>query len=112
MLGVNVHRSGIDIRGNGAAYLFMSATAVLLDARSGREIWSVDVDGRNRLTPFLYGGNDRVPTGVITAGVLNTVTVADFQRALEQLADFSSDAISERLREELRDAREKGRRSS
>ncbi|MEO7217079.1 MAG: hypothetical protein ABI026_02720 [Gemmatimonadaceae bacterium] len=104
LLEVNMHNSGIDIRGQHAAYLFMSATAVLLDARSGREIWSFDVDGRNRLTPFLYGGN-RMPTGAITASVLNTVSIEDFQRALEQLADFSSNEITDRLREALRDVR-------
>ena len=107
VLEVNMHNSGIDIRGQNAAYLFMSATAVLLDARSGREIWSFDVRGRNRLTPFLFGDN-RVPTGAITAGVLNTVSVADFQRALEQLADFSSNEITDRLREALRDVRQSG----
>jgi outer membrane protein assembly factor BamB len=106
LLELTMHSSGIDVSGERAAYLFMSATAVLIDARSGREIWSFDVDGRNRLTPFLYGGDARVPTGAITAGVLNTVTVADFQRALEQLADFSSNAITDRLREALRDARD------
>ncbi len=105
VLEVNMHSSGIDIRGQNAAYLFMSATAVLLDARSGREIWSFDVDGHNRLTPFLFGDN-RVPTGAITAGALSTVSVADFQRALEQLADFSSNEITDRLREALRDARD------
>ena len=68
VLEVNVHRSGIDIRGNSAAYLCMSATAVLLDERSGRGIWSFDVNGRDRLTPFLYGGNDRVPTGRLRRG--------------------------------------------
>lgn len=104
LLEVDMHNSGIDIRGQSAAYLFMKATAVLLDARSGREIWSFDVNGRNRLTPFVYGGN-RVPTGAITASVLNTISVADFQRAMEQLADFSSNEITDKLREALRDAR-------
>jgi hypothetical protein len=37
------------------------------------------------------------------------VTVADFQRALEQLADFSSNEITDTLREALRDVREKNR---
>jgi len=104
LLELNMRGSGIDIRGSRSASVFMSATAVLLDARTGREIWSFDVDGRNRLTPFLYGAN-RAPAGAITAAVLNTVTVADFHRALEQLVDFSSNEITERLRAELRDAR-------
>ena len=105
LLEVTMHGSGIDVRSPRAAYAFMSATAVLLDARSGREIWSFDVDGRDRLTPFLYGGH-QVPVGVITAGVLSTVSVADFQRALEQLADFSSNEITDGLREALRDVRQ------
>jgi hypothetical protein len=104
ILEVHVHSSGIDIRGQSAAYAFMTATAVLLDGPSGREIWSYNVNSRNRLTPFLYGGN-RVPTGGITAAVLNSVTVADFQHAVEQLTDFSSNEISDGLREALRDAR-------
>ena len=104
LLELNMRGSGIDIRGSRSASVFMSATAVLLDARTGREIWSFDVNGRNRITPFLYGAN-RAPAGAITAAVLNTVTVADFQRALEQLVDFSSNEITERLRSELRDAR-------
>ena len=105
VLEVNMHNSGIDIRRQSTAYLFMNATAVLLDARTGREIWSFDVDGRNRLTPFLYGGN-RVGAGAITAAALSTVSVADFQRALEDLADFSSNEISDGLRQALRDARQ------
>jgi hypothetical protein len=105
LLEVNMHNSGIDLRRQSTAYLYMNATAVLLDARTGREIWSYDVDGRNRLTPFLYGGN-RVGAGAITAAVLSTVTVADFQRALEELADFSSNEISDGLRGALRDARQ------
>jgi len=104
LLELNMRGSGIDIRGSRTASVFMNATAVLLDARTGREIWSFDVDGRNRLTPFLYGAN-RAPAGAITAAVLSTVTVADFHRALEQLVDFSSNEITERLRAELRDAR-------
>lgn len=48
VLEVNMHNSGIDLRRQSTAYLFMNATAVLLDGRTGREIWSFDVDGRNR----------------------------------------------------------------
>ena len=105
LLEVNMHNSGIDLRRQRTAYLYMNATAVLLDARTGREIWSFDVDGSNRLTPFLYGGN-RVGVGAITAAALSTVSVADFQRALEELANFSSNEISDGLREALRDARQ------
>jgi len=104
LLELNMRGSGIDIRGSRSASIFMSATAVLLDARTRREIWSFDVNGRDRITPFLYGTN-RAPAGGITAAVLSTVTVADFHRALEQLVDFSSNEITERLRSELRDAR-------
>lgn len=57
------------------------------------------------MTPLLYGGN-RVGAGAITAAALGTVSVADFQRALEDLADFSSNEISDGLRQALRDARQ------
>ena len=69
-------------------YLAAKPTA---DSRSADFVLEVNVDnsgidvrGRSRLTPFLYGKNDRVPTGAITAAVLNTVSVAGFQRALER----------------------------
>ena len=105
LLEVDMHSFGIDARDESAAYLFMNATAVLLDARTGRELWSHDLHGYDRLTPYVRG-TDPIPGGVITAGALGQVSVPEFQRVLEQLAYYSSDRITDELRAALRDARE------
>jgi hypothetical protein len=106
LLEVDMRSFGIDARGESAAYLFMNAETVLLDARTGREIWNLKVRGRDRLTPFVRGG-DHVPAGIITAGALSTVSVEEFQRVLEQLSDYSSDLITDELRAALRDVRKR-----
>jgi hypothetical protein len=105
LLEVDMHSFGIDARDESAAYLFMNATAVLLDARTGRELWSHDLQGYDRITPYVRG-TEQLPTGIITAGALGQVSVPEFQRVLAQLADYSSDRITDELRAALRDARE------
>ncbi|HET7583871.1 MAG TPA: hypothetical protein VFK13_03135 [Gemmatimonadaceae bacterium] len=104
VLEVQMRNVGIDARGESAAYLFTNAQVVLLDRRTGTEIWSTEVHGTDRLTPFVRG-TDHVPGGIITAGTLDLVTVADFEQALQQLADFSSTLVSDELRSALRDVR-------
>ncbi len=104
LLEIQMRNVGIDARGESAAYLFTNAEVVLLDRHTGREIWSAAVHGTDRLTPFVRG-TDHVPGGIVTAGTLSLVTVADFQEALEQLADFSSTLVTDRLREDLRGVR-------
>lgn len=104
LLEVHMRSFGIDVRGRGAAELYTNAEVVLLDRRTGREIWDVSVRATDRLTPRVYGAG-RLPGTVITAGTLHTVTVADFQDALDQLVQLSSNAIADELRESLRDAR-------
>jgi len=42
---------------------------------------------------------------VITASTLGSVSVADFQGALNQLMDYSSNLITNELRSALRDVR-------
>ena len=103
ILEVQMRRFGLDVRGQSAAYLFTQAEAVLLDRRTGREIWSRDVRGTSRLTPFVR--SDHLPAGAITAATLSTVSVHDFQLALEQLMSFSSTLITDELRGDLRDVR-------
>jgi hypothetical protein len=107
LLEVDMHSFGIDARDESAAYLFMNATAVLLDAHTGRELWSHDLHGYDRITPYIHG-TEPLPTGIITAGALGQVTVAEFQRVLEELASYSSDRITDELRAALRDARNDG----
>jgi hypothetical protein len=104
LLEVNMRDFGIDARGQSTAYLYMDAEAVLIDSHTGHEIWNLNVHGYDRLTPFVRG-TERVPTGIITAGVLHTVSVEDFQRVLEQLSDYSSDVITSNLRDALWDVR-------
>lgn len=106
VLEVEMKEFGIDARSNNATYLYSRAEAVLLDRRSGREIWSKTVKGTDRLTPFIVGTMD-APSAIFTAATLHTVTVAQFQRALEQLVVLTSNRIASELREDLRDAREK-----
>lgn len=104
LLEVHMRSYGIDVRGRGAATLYTNAEVVLLDRRTGREIWNTRVRGTDRLTPRVWGA-DRLPGTIITAGTLHTVTVADFQDALDQLVQLSSNVIADELRESLRDAR-------
>jgi hypothetical protein len=106
LLEVHMRNYGLDARSESAAYLFTNAEAVLLDRRTGREIWNAEVHGTDRLTPLVRGtGSIPGAGGVITAGTLHTVSVADFQEALNQLLTLSSTRIADELRSSLRDAR-------
>ncbi|HEX6964668.1 MAG TPA: hypothetical protein VF166_02640 [Gemmatimonadaceae bacterium] len=104
LLEVNLTDYGIDARGQSAAYLYMKAQVVLLDHHDGHEIWDSNVSGWNRLTPFVRAG-EHVPTGIITAGVLSTVSVDDFQQVLQELSDYTSDIVTNELRNALWDVR-------
>jgi len=106
LMEVRMERFGINAKADEAAYLFTYAEAVLLDRRTGREIWNVNVHGRDRLTPYV-ASTSPIPGSVITAGTLGSVSVADFQGALNQLMDYSSNLITDELRAALRDVRNK-----
>lgn len=106
VLEVNMRSFGLDARYSTASYLYTRAEAVLIDRHTGREIWSVNVRGRDRLTPWVHGTRD-IPSAVINAGTLSTVTVQDFQEALDQLVTYTSNLITSELREKLRDVRDK-----
>ena len=106
LLEIRMESFGIDARSNHATYLYAEAEAVLIDRRTGREIWSEDVRGSDRMTPYVVG-TPNVPSAIFTAATLHTVTVADFERALNGLVAFTSDLITEELREKLRDVRER-----
>jgi hypothetical protein len=106
LMEVRMERFGINAKADEAAYLFTFAEAVLIDRRTGREIWNVNIHGRDRLTPYVES-NSRIPGSVITASTLGSVSVADFQNALNQLMDLSSNSITDELRAALRDVRNK-----
>jgi hypothetical protein len=104
LMEVRMERFGINAKADEAAYLFTFAEAVLIDRRTGREIWNVNIHGRDRLTPYVES-DSRIPGSVITASTLGSVSVADFQNALNQLMDSSSNLITNELRAALRDVR-------
>jgi hypothetical protein len=106
LMEVRMERFGINAKADEAAYLFTFAEAVLIDRRTGREIWNSNVHGRERLTPYVESSSP-IPGSVITASTLGSVTVADFQGALNQLMDYSSTLITNELRSALRDVRDK-----
>ena len=106
ILEVTMRSFGIDARSNTATYLYTRAEAVLLDRHTGREIWSVRVNGTDRLTPWVRG-TANIPSAIITAGTLSAVTVEDFQQALEQLVTYTSNLITAELRAKLRDVRDR-----
>src|SRR5512132_2981774 len=106
LMEVRMERFGINAKADEAAYLFTYAEAVLLDRRTGREIWNVNIHGRDRLTPYVESSSP-IPGSVIAAGTLGRVSVADFQGALNQLMDYSSNLITNELRSALRDVRNK-----
>lgn len=104
LLEVYVRQYGIDARGSRPARVFMKVEAVLLDRRSGHEVWNVEVDSHDRLTPSVRHGNE-LPADIVTAGTLHTVTVEQLESALADLIDFTADYVTNELREDLRDVR-------
>jgi hypothetical protein len=104
LMEVRMDRFGINAKADEATYLFTYAEAVLLDRRTGREIWNVNIHGRDRLTPYVQS-NSPIPGSVIAAGTLGSVSVSDFQGALNELIDLSSNLITNELRAALRDVR-------
>ena len=106
LMEVRIERFGINAKADEATYLFTYAEAVLLDRRTGREIWNVNIHGRDRLTPYVQS-NSPIPGSVIAAGALGSVSVSDFQGALNELIDLSSNLITNELRAALRDVRNK-----
>jgi hypothetical protein len=104
VMEIHMHNFGIDARNSSAAYLYTNAEAVLLDRRTGREIWRVFANGTDRLTPKVNGPAG-LPDAIITAGALRVLTVSDFQTALDDLVTLSSNLIADQLRYSLRDVK-------
>lgn len=102
LLEVDVLEMGLDARTE-RLHLFVSSEVVLLDARSGREIWASHVRSSDPL------GSDAVDGGVLgdilSAGTLSQLSVDDFERLLGRLADYGADRVARELRGDLRDAR-------
>lgn len=103
LLELGVRDYGIDARSGRDARLFVVADVILLERETGREIWSTEVRGRDRLVPSVEGVD--LPSDIFTAGGLTRISVDDFEGILRGLADVSADAVADQLREDLRDAR-------
>ncbi len=103
LLEMHMRNYGINASGSTAS-LYTNAEAVLLDRRTGREIWNVKVHGTDRIAPRVRGAGG-VGGSIIAAGALHTMTVADFELALDQLMSLSSNVVADELRAALRDVR-------
>lgn len=104
LLEIHMRNYGLDASGSSTATLYTNAEAVLLDRRTGREIWNVKVHGTDRLTPRIRGTGG-VGGSILAAGTLHTMTVEDFQAALDQLMSLSANVVADELRSALREAR-------
>lgn len=105
VLDLRVRSYGVSARNwQSAAQLYLEADVVLLDAATGVEIWTTEVRGWDALTPRVAGTGD-VPRDIVTAAGLLTVSVEDLERTLQRVVDVSADAVTDELREKLRDVR-------
>jgi hypothetical protein len=106
-LEVRIREYGIDAEEwAAAAQFFVDAEVVLFDGRDGSEIWESRIQERDPMMPYVFGsGGSRAARDIITAAVLVDMSEEEIARALEQLADYAADKISERLRDSREDAR-------
>ena len=104
LLEVDIRHFGLSARRNGA-YMVVDGEAVLLDGRTGREIWDADVTGSDRVTPGVWGSPDAVGD-VVTASVLSQISVEEFEQIVTALTDFVADRIGRELRSDLRGVRD------
>ncbi|HEX2168215.1 MAG TPA: hypothetical protein VHG09_13355 [Longimicrobiales bacterium] len=108
VLDLRVRSYGVSARDwQSAAQLYLEADVVLLDAATGVEIWTTRVNGWDAITPRVAGTGD-VPSDIIKAAGLLTVSVDDLERTLQRVVDISADAVTDELREKLRDVRRDG----
>ena len=86
------------------ASFFFDAQVSLLDSGTGRLIWKAKVQAKDPIIPTGWGvglsaGN------IITAQALASLSVEEIQLALESLADYSAEAVLEKLAAGLERAR-------
>lgn len=105
VLDLRVRSYGVSARDwQSAAQLYLEADVVLLDAATGVEIWTTRVNGWDAITPRVASSGS-VPRDIVTAAGLLTVSVEDLERTLQRVVDVSADAVTDELREKLRDVR-------
>lgn len=104
---LRVERYGIQASSwDDQARFTIEAEVLLLDGDTGRVIWKAGVDEDERVSSSTLGWAlpDAVG-GMVTAGQLASLSVADMTRALESLADYCADRMIEKLRRGLEKAR-------
>jgi len=105
VLEVEIRDYGIDAEDwDAAARFFVDAEVWLRDADTRRLIWQTRVRARDPIAPAIFGGPSAV-RDVVTAAALAGLSVEDVARALRQLAYYSADQVSDRLRSALDDTR-------
>ncbi|MDH3270216.1 MAG: hypothetical protein OEN56_02715 [Gemmatimonadota bacterium] len=87
-----------------AAHVYIEADAALLHVESGAEIWRAEIGARDPLGPAIFGPTQAL-RDVVTAATLASLDVEELVSALEYLADYSARVITDRLRDDLREAR-------
>jgi hypothetical protein len=98
VIDVLVREYGIDAEDwHAAAHFYVEARLVLVDARTGIQVWDTEVKSRDRMAPLVFGPG--AIQDVVTATALANQSVAEIARSLERLADYSADRITERLRD-------------
>lgn len=113
LLDVTVRDYGIDAKDwHAAAHVFIDAQGVLLDGVDGTQIWEFRVRERDPIMPQIFGpGRARLARDIVTAAALSEMTEEDIAQAMEYLADFAADRISDRLRDALDRVRGERRRT-
>ncbi|MEZ4697761.1 MAG: hypothetical protein R2832_15205 [Rhodothermales bacterium] len=104
LLEVRVRDYGIDAEDwDAAAHFFVDAEVVLLERRTGHEIWRNRVKERDNITPAVFGP---IPVrNVVTAHAFSQLSVEEIGAALEGLSEYAADSIADHLRDGLRKAR-------
>lgn len=105
VMDLRIRSYGVSARSwDSAAQLYLEADVVLIDAATGTEIWTTRVNGWDNLTPRVRNSGE-VPRDIITAAGLLTVSVDDLERTLQRVVDVSADAVTDELRDKLRNVR-------
>jgi hypothetical protein len=107
LFDVVVVEYGIDAEEwDAAATFYIEAEASLLHRPTGDEIWRAEVHGRDPIGPGVFGPARGV-RNVITAAQLADLSVDELVEALASLAEYAAGAITDRLRDDLRKARDR-----
>jgi hypothetical protein len=104
LLEIIVVEYGIDAEAwDAAAEFYIEADAALLDERTGTEIWRAEIEASDPMGPAIFGPSP--VRDIVTAATIADLSVEEIVEMLESLADFSARVVTDRLRDDLRDAR-------